>query len=284
MGKRRVVHIIRHAQSNFNALSDNAFEGFFPHLKTLDANLSNEGVKQAQKLRHKIKDKDSKNDRYSIKRANLVITSPLTRAIRTALISMPIKHYNYTINPHITEQVENTSDIGVTKNELTEKFQELKEQIITLPDAWWWRHPSRHNMPADPYIDAEVLLKHNGKEPAAESKLNVRKRSKLFIDWLYDKPQLEYDNIVIFSHCCYIKELEAMILFLNGETAHYNPKDDSNSLPFLKNTEIRTYDLPSSFEIDLDELNIFFNLNIAENYNKNDDNDNDNDKNDNNNK
>ena len=65
------------------------------------------------------------------------------------------------IRAEVTEQIENTSDIGYNKSELLRMYPELNNTIgiSQLPEAWWWRHPSRWSKDIDisPHEDAKLL-------------------------------------------------------------------------------------------------------------------------------
>ena len=122
------------------------------------------------------------------------------------------------VRAEVTEQIENTSDIGFSKHELIEMYPELSESLDQLPDPWWWHHPSRwmanhtiatasnnnmdhnsinsndhkdnislsnNNRIVCPRTDADLLISHVGKLPAGESKYMVRKRCLYFLKWLY---------------------------------------------------------------------------------------------------
>ena len=103
--RNRVIHLIRHAESEFNVLANHQIEGFVPIVTKLDANLTEKGFAQAQSLGEKIS-KEAVNG-YPIDHplapinAQVVITSPLSRAILTACHSLPFAKYQY-VNIYIS--------------------------------------------------------------------------------------------------------------------------------------------------------------------------------------
>ena len=91
---KRVLHLIRHAQSEFNTFANHQIEGFFAGLTILDAQLTAHGRHQCQLLRQKIEnDTSAKTNAFAVKNAQLVISSPLSRALHTAQLSMPMSKY-----------------------------------------------------------------------------------------------------------------------------------------------------------------------------------------------
>ena len=94
---KRVLHLVRHAQSEFNTFANHQIEGFFGGMTSLDAKLTSRGIEQCEILRNKIENMND-NDAASIKNAKLVVTSPLSRAIRTAQLSMPMSKYKFCTN------------------------------------------------------------------------------------------------------------------------------------------------------------------------------------------
>ena len=127
----------------------------------------------------------------------------------------------------------------MTKNELIDRFPDLQNQISTLPECWWHRHPNhrKNDNVFSPQHDADLLHSYKGKEPASESKENVRRRVKWFFKWLFAEKQEKYSNIVVYSHSCTIFEMER---FLRGMPDDIQNPDE---LTMSKNTEIRSFEL-----------------------------------------
>ena len=97
--RNRVIHLVRHAESEFNVLANHQIEGFVPIVTKLDANLTPNGFEQAQRLGERISNETING--YPIDHclapinAQCVITSPLSRAILTASHSLPFAQYQY---------------------------------------------------------------------------------------------------------------------------------------------------------------------------------------------
>ena len=198
------------------------------------------------------------------------------------------------IRAEVTEQIENTSDIGYSKSQLLKMYPELLDtiEINELAEAWWWRHPKRwinnnnngsiiNNDPFDwsvydPREDAKILIEYNGKQPAAESKHMVRKRCQYFLKWLYstvNNTNDKYDsngmnmsphlleNIAIFSHSCTIKEFEILLVTI-CESKELSEKFINENISFRKNTEIASFELPKNSS-DIDWELVEFTVNKA---------------------
>eukprot|EP00483_Globobulimina_turgida_P003355 UN03361 len=124
------------------------------------------------------------------------------------------------------------------------KFPWLEHQISSLPECWWYRHPKYRNLHSNewlsPQYDADLLHSYNGQEPASESKEMVRRRIKWFFQWLCNGPQNRYNNIVVYSHCCTIFEMEKYLKGFDDNIEH------PASLSMPQNTEIRSFELVES--------------------------------------
>ena len=100
--RNRVIHIIRHAESEFNVLANHQTEGFIPIVTKLDANLTDNGFSQAKALGHKLQNETingyEPDNPLSPKNAQIVITSPLSRTILTAMHSLPSPQYQLCLN------------------------------------------------------------------------------------------------------------------------------------------------------------------------------------------
>merc|ERR1719203_2703221 len=106
MIRNRVIHLIRHAESEFNVLANHQTEGFVPIVTKLDANLTPNGFEQAKALGNRLSTETINGyvpgDPLSPMNAKIVITSPLSRAILTASHSLPFEKYNYIVRPEIS--------------------------------------------------------------------------------------------------------------------------------------------------------------------------------------
>ena len=97
--RNRVIHLIRHAESEFNVLANHQTEGFISRVTKLDANLTPKGLQQAKHLGHRLQTENINgyplNHKFAPKNADIVITSPMTRTILTAFNSLPIDKYEF---------------------------------------------------------------------------------------------------------------------------------------------------------------------------------------------
>ena len=139
------VYLIRHGQSEFNA-AYNETDGIDPMI--FDARLTDTGVAQAKAIRTAILDLGIKQ----------VITSPLTRAIQTALhifdglapITVRAGHHEY---------LAHSCDVGRPPAQLQTDFPKLS--FDHLPDIWW--HQGSLNAVGVPVEPHEVFLKRVAK-------------------------------------------------------------------------------------------------------------------------
>ena len=127
------VYLIRHGQSEFNAV---ARDGIDPLI--YDAPLTALGRSQADQARKNITDLNIQH----------VICSPLTRAVQTALRifkdDVPI-----TIEVGHREMVCNSCDVGRHPHKLSRDFPNLS--FDHLEDHWWHKGPENdHGVPHEP--------------------------------------------------------------------------------------------------------------------------------------
>ncbi|WP_299375979.1 histidine phosphatase family protein [uncultured Kiloniella sp.] len=133
------VYLIRHGQSEFNAV---ARDGIDPLI--YDAPLTSLGQSQADRAREKIADLDIQH----------VICSPLTRAVQTALRifkdTVPI-----TVEAGHREMVCNSCDVGRRPDILSRDFPNLS--FDHLDDHWW--HKGRENEHGVPHEPEDIFNK-----------------------------------------------------------------------------------------------------------------------------
>ncbi len=166
----RTVHLIRHAQSTFNlALADAPFSD--PML--FDAPLSPHGWEQVAALR----------EQAAVLAAELVVASPLTRALQTALGTFgglaPI-----VVEPLLRERVEVSCDLGRSPAALAAEFPELS--FDHLDDPWWHTDAGR---------DHAVVWEP---DPVFEPRVAAFRR------WLAARPE---EVIAVVSHGTFLRRL-----------------------------------------------------------------------------
>lgn len=128
------VFLIRHGQSEFNVVYE--ANGSDPMIR--DAPLTALGQAQARQVRKDVADLN----------IQLVITSPLTRAIQTALgIFQGIAPIRVMAGHH--ERIEHWCDIGRTPGQLQADFPALS--FDHLDDIWWHQGPeNKSGVPVEP--------------------------------------------------------------------------------------------------------------------------------------
>ncbi len=114
------IYMIRHAQSEFNAV----FDQNSPDPMIFDAPLSALGRQQAIDARQHV---------ASLEITNLIV-SPFTRTLQTASLIFADKH-PMEINPLVREQLTNSCDVGSPPSKLAASFPHLS--FNHLQDCWW---------------------------------------------------------------------------------------------------------------------------------------------------
>ena len=127
------IYLIRHGQSEFNAAAHHG-----PDPLIFDAPLTDLGKAQADRVRDEIADLGIRQ----------VISSPLTRAVQTALRIFdglaPIS-----IEPTHREWLTHSCDVGRPPADLARDFPTLSFEH--LDDHWWHRGPTNeNNVPVEP--------------------------------------------------------------------------------------------------------------------------------------
>ena len=166
-----LAHLIRHAQSSFNAAMADT-----PWIDPMifDAPLSAKGERQAAALRHRVPGLA----------VELVVTSPLTRAIQTALGAFQDSGLPIRVHTLCAERVELSQDVGRPPAELAQAFPALRFEH--LPDTWWYTERLGANgVPHEP-------------EPV------FRTRVAAFRDWLSATPEYA---VAVVSHGSFLQAL-----------------------------------------------------------------------------
>jgi len=132
------IYFIRHGQSEFNAHFPDVYDGDTPDPLIFDPRLSELGRAQALALRERA-------HRLGVSR---VVTSPLSRAVETALCLFdgvaPIE-----VDALHREKVAHSGDVGRDPAELARDFPQLG--FAHIPERWWHAGPeNRHGVPVEP--------------------------------------------------------------------------------------------------------------------------------------
>lgn len=118
----KTIHLIRHGQSAFNAAFD-AVQRVDPMI--FDAPLSALGREQAAALRPEVHGLG----------VELVVTSPLTRALQTTLHAFGLDHAPVRVEALHRERLEHSCDVGRSPRDLRREFADLL--FDHLDDPWW---------------------------------------------------------------------------------------------------------------------------------------------------
>ncbi|KAH7352511.1 hypothetical protein KP509_19G049400 [Ceratopteris richardii] len=157
------------------------------HLRTKSGNhpfdviLSPLGFQQAAALKDKI----------SGLGAEVILTSPLTRALQTLLNAVDFTQARRVEVCHLhTEHVSNSGDVGRPSSMLSREFPMLS--FTGLEEVWWF---SPKDAPNDPVM---------GVFRSRESMEHLRKRVGLFRQYLLSRPE---NIIIVIGHSTFFKEL-----------------------------------------------------------------------------
>ena len=140
----KTVHLIRHGQSIFNAAFD-AVTRIDPMV--FDAPLTPTGREQAAALRA---------EAHGLG-VEIVVTSPLTRAIETTLAAFGPDHAPIRVEALHRERLEHSGDVGRSPLELARDFPLLA--FDHLDDQWWhtdFSHPRAIVVEPEPTLLARV--------------------------------------------------------------------------------------------------------------------------------
>ncbi|KAK9824180.1 hypothetical protein WJX72_008364 [[Myrmecia] bisecta] len=142
---RKTLHLVRHGESEFNALCQ--YGKSFKDPDIFDAPLTAKGRRQAAKLRTEL-------GKLGIPEGALWIASPLTRAIETMLLAAPLQPpaclllpapapASMVVRSELAEHLVTSGDIGRPSSLLCQTFPQLAHTLEQLPDKWW--HAPAHN-------------------------------------------------------------------------------------------------------------------------------------------
>ena len=175
------IYAIRHAQSTYNKWSFKRI--YTPWLWTVsdpmiyDAPLSPAGIEQANELKLSLNELSEKIE--------LVICSPLSRAIHTMQIALPDIKCPVIITPLIRERCDKTCDIGIPLSQLRERYTEY--EFLHFNSEHWW-----HCDQSAPF----ELLK--------ETPESLRNRQRELIEFLKTRSE---KVVVMVTHGQFIKKL-----------------------------------------------------------------------------
>ena len=164
------IYLIRHAQSEANVALDLDITTFY-----YDAKITSLGVKQCIIAQKKLKDVNF----------DLMLCSPLTRALQTFSLVFPTPISNTIILPLIREHLDHSCDVGRQPSILQKEFPSFNFNEVK---KFWWNN----NIP----IDEKAIN--------WESIEDLDKRVKKFKNWINNRPE---KNIALVSHGTFISRI-----------------------------------------------------------------------------
>ena len=159
-----------------------------------DTRLSQTGVRQASEaLRDQLR-------REHLRRPiELVICSPLSRALMTADLGLGDIQVPCLVDPDLAERHYLSSDVGRSPKELASEFPRFASALEALPESWWWQ--------ADAAAEREAhtarLALQGGREPLRGVALPVEpqavftSRLELFKSQLLARPER---SVAVVAH------------------------------------------------------------------------------------
>ncbi|TMW66400.1 hypothetical protein Poli38472_004165 [Pythium oligandrum] len=194
------LYCIRHGESQFNEWRTRSLWTFSwiyerdPMI--LDPRLSAKGEQQVAKLYELIQSKNLHE------KVEVIVVSPLTRAIQTAAGGFKDATIPYQVEPSCREYLDTSSDIGRAADEISRDFQALSLDVSALEEYWWVRPHLRvdETIVKVPKTYQEVLR-------LRETSAQLDERIKEFITKLVSMPQ---QHIAVVGHSHFFKKMLGM--------------------------------------------------------------------------
>ena len=193
----KVVHFLRHAEGTHNVNED------YRSKLNIDAPLTDRGVEQCQRLARQIASATPGQPLFSLREStDLIVTSPLTRCIQTATISLqPLLEKEEekrtkipTLLAHemVRETVNFNSDRRRTVAEIAEDHPHIDfDSLEHSHDDIWKIYEERFGCD-------ETFTQHreSGEMPL------VAERGRAFFEWLKGRPE---QHVVVCSHSAFMR-------------------------------------------------------------------------------
>jgi broad specificity phosphatase PhoE len=206
------LHLVRHAESNWNVSTTGEHVGAHPHIVDVDLDLSPMGEQQVARIY---------GDAATLHPPpTLILTSPLTRAVRTALALAGDTGTPVMAEPLLTEWLENSCDVGSSLKSLQHRFGGQVQNIESVAgssskstsvvqaeaaddDSGWW-------LPLPTAVDggrsatlAALVLGDRELEKSVDARCAALLRSL---------QQHEHHSIAVVAHCMVLHKLETLLL------------------------------------------------------------------------
>jgi len=215
----KFVHVVRHGQSTYNQQRSN--DSVNADAKLHDCVLTQKGQGQAQKLGGFLHTTSLKTALDLQLPVDLVLVSPLKRAIQTFLLVLEESKQSeqkiwsdsveVLISDMLAERLEAPGDIGHYPEEIEAEFKFSQRKYPTMklssiPKVWWYQ-PTQ-NVPPPPDWSEESVAKYwKAFESCRQSDDYVEpqdvfvNRVKLFKDWIAEYMQKNNKkNAILFGH------------------------------------------------------------------------------------
>jgi broad specificity phosphatase PhoE len=206
----KVIHVVRHGQAAHNVAAEQSkLEYLRQDLE--DAELTEFGISQCQEL--------SQSAQGQLGNVELVISSPLNRAMQTTTHSFPFlleRGVPWVAVEHIREQ---------TGLHPCDSRRPISEKKVKFP----------HFNFDDIENDEDILYPKylNEREPLE----SVISRGNEFLEWVWERPEKE---MVMVTHAAFLRNFMKLVLKMH--------EDNNDAFREFKNCELRTISLSRTIE------------------------------------
>ncbi|CAI5705306.1 unnamed protein product [Peronospora effusa] len=220
----KTLYCIRHGESTYNEWRTKSLLNFswmwIRDPMIVDAPLSVKGKKQATQLHEFIK------SRQLDEKIQVIITSPLTRAIETTIGAFPDTTIPILVEPLCREMLDTACDIGQGPTDLAQQFFSEDHIDFSFLDPFWWLEAEKFprtgpdnalpiNIVAPKTADEVLVLR--------ESKEELDARIREFVAKLAERPE---QHIAVVGHSSFFKRMLGMNHKLNNCELHETSLDD----------------------------------------------------------
>lgn len=203
----KIITFIRHGCTEMNELMAPWGSKNFVDLNLWDTKLSKKGIKQCKLLNeklHKVTDREKSLELYNILESELVVISPLQRALQTTeliLADINLKNCESKIVlPAAAERLYLSSDVGKSRSDLENSFSGYNWNFSQVSECPWWYIPSRYD---EEYVEWRPTGTYG---VPGEPEHRFRQRMCELKSWLLKQPQ---NRITVISHWGVIRALTA---------------------------------------------------------------------------
>lgn len=188
---KKNLYFIRHGESLHNAQILAKDGALSEDLRYMDASLTQTGIQQASALKKKLAGIT----------LDLLVSSPLTRAIQTSLYATNgLKVKSPIVTELCAERLSYVCDIGSSTFTLSKRFPLLQFDHLSPSNAWWWVPNYVPSNLASDKTSYRFLIQHGAREPNS----HFYKRVSQFWTWIDERPE---QNIAVFAHGTFLKAL-----------------------------------------------------------------------------